>query len=129
MKLPPYAETLGLSVERPGDGDSAPVLVMPFTRDVVGRPGFLHGGAIGGLLEMAAIVALYHALSDDPARVKPINVTVDFMRGGRDKPTRAIGIVTRVGTRIANVEAIAWQDDRERPIAAARMNYLIQRPA
>ncbi|MCH4893150.1 MULTISPECIES: PaaI family thioesterase [unclassified Sphingomonas] len=129
MKLPPYADLLGLTFDAPVAADGAPVLVMPFTRDVIGRPGFLHGGAIGGLLEMAAIVALYHALGDDPARVKPINVTVDFMRGGRDKPTRAIGIVTRVGTRIANVEAIAWQDDRDRPIASARMNYLIQRPA
>ncbi|MEO7169425.1 MAG: hotdog domain-containing protein, partial [Sphingomonas sp.] len=56
-----------------------------------------------------------------------INVTVDFMRGGRDKPTRAQGVVTRLGTRVANVEATAWQDDRGKPIAAARLNYLIAR--
>ncbi|HEU0043867.1 MAG TPA: PaaI family thioesterase, partial [Sphingomonas sp.] len=36
-------------------------------------------------------------------------------------------IVTRLGTRIANVEAVAWQDDRAKPIASARMNYLIVR--
>ncbi|NWP89582.1 PaaI family thioesterase, partial [Escherichia coli] len=59
--------------------------------------------------------------------VKPINLTVDYMRGGRDKPTRARGLVTRLGTRVANVEAIAWQDEPDRPIAAARMNYLIVR--
>jgi len=45
------------------------------------------------------------------AEIKPINVTVDFMRGGRDKPTHARGIVTRLGTRVANVETTAWQDD------------------
>ena len=49
------------------------------------------------------------------------------MRGGREKETRALGIVTRLGTRVANVEAQAWQDDRDRPIASARMNYLIVR--
>jgi len=49
------------------------------------------------------------------------------MRGGRDKPTRARGTVTRLGTRVANVEAVAWQDEPDRPIAAARMNYLIVR--
>lgn len=125
MMLPPYARLLGLDLEHGADG--SPVMVMPFATDVIGRPGFLHGGAIGGLLEMAAIVALRHALSDDAVRVKPINVTVDYMRGGRDRPTRAAGIVTRLGNRIANVEAVAWQDDRDRPIAAARMNYLIQR--
>jgi uncharacterized protein (TIGR00369 family) len=126
MTLPPYAELLGVSIER--DAEDAPVLVMPFADDVVGRPGFLHGGAISGLLEVAAIVALQEALaSEGGGRVKPINVTVDFMRGGRDKPTRAAGVITRLGTRVANVEASAWQDDRARPIARARMNYLINR--
>ncbi|WP_439487163.1 hotdog domain-containing protein, partial [Blastomonas fulva] len=60
-------------------------------------------------------------------RFKPINITVDYMRGGREKDTRAVGIVTRVGTRIANVEAFAWQDERDKVIAAARMNILIVR--
>ena len=121
----PYARLLGLSIE---PGEDAPTYVMPFAIDVVGRPGFLHGGAIGGLLEMAAVGALKQALADEgEIRVKPINLTVDYMRGGRDKPTRARGTVTRLGTRVANVEAIAWQDAPDRPIAAARMNYLILR--
>ncbi|KQM67606.1 phenylacetic acid degradation protein [Sphingomonas sp. Leaf17] len=123
--LPPYAALLGLAVE---PGDEAPVLVMPFDDAVIGRPGFLHGGAIAGLLEVAAIAALQQALAvEGGGRIKPVNVTIDFMRGGRDKPTRAAGIVTRLGTRVANVEAVAWQDDRSRPIAAARMNYLLVR--
>ncbi|MES2441677.1 MAG: PaaI family thioesterase [Pseudomonadota bacterium] len=123
MSLPPYAELLGLSVE---PGETAPVFVMPFDHDVVGRPGFLHGGALAGLLEMAAIGALKQALEGE-ARIKPINVTVDYMRGGRDKVTRARGAVTRLGNRIANVEATAWQDEPDKPIAAARMNFLILR--
>ena len=123
MILPPYARMLGLSVE---PGDAAPVFVMPFAHDVVGRPGFLHGGALAGLLEMAAVGALKQALEGE-ARIKPINVTVDYMRGGRDKVTRAQGSVTRLGNRIANVEAHAWQDEPDRPIAAARMNFLILR--
>ncbi|KQU61688.1 phenylacetic acid degradation protein [Sphingomonas sp. Leaf339] len=124
--LPPYADLLGLTLER--DESGAPVLAMPFDDGVLGRPGFLHGGAIAGLLEVAAIAALRHALvAEGDATIKPINVTIDYMRGGRDKMTRAAGVVTRLGTRIANVEATAWQDDRDRPIAAARMNYLLTR--
>ncbi len=124
--LPPYADLLGLTLEQ--DEAGTPVLSMPFGDGVLGRPGFLHGGAIAGLLEVAAIAALRHALAaDGEATIKPINVTIDYMRGGRDKPTLAAGIVTRLGTRIANVEATAWQDDRDRPIAAARMNYLLTR--
>ena len=121
----PYAELLGL-VEEPGE--TAPTLVMGFGMHVVGRPGFLHGGAIGGLLEMAAVAALKQALeAEGGGRIKPISLTVDYMRGGRDKPTRARGAVTRLGKRVANVEAIAWQDEPDRPIASARMNYLIVR--
>jgi len=127
--LPPYAHFLGLSV---APGDDPTLMVMPFSDAIVGRPGFLHGGAIGGLLEMAAIVALWKALDDEGtnqprARIKPINVTVDYMRGGRDKPTYARATVTRLGKRVANVEASAWQDDAAKPISAARMNYLVVR--
>jgi uncharacterized protein (TIGR00369 family) len=126
VKLPPYAALLKAELERAADG--TPIMVMPFHDDVLGRPGFLQGGAISGLLEVAAIAALRHALEGDGGgRIKPINVTVDFMRGGRDRDTRAAGTITRLGNRVANVEAFAWQDDRARPIAAARMNYLIER--
>jgi uncharacterized protein (TIGR00369 family) len=121
----PYSELLGLTEEA---GEEAPTLVMQFGMHVIGRPGFLHGGAIGGLLEMAAVAALKQALAaEGGGRIKPINLTVDYMRGGRDKPTRAKGVVTRLGKRVANVEAVAWQDEPDRPIAAARMNYLIVR--
>lgn len=122
--LPPYADFLGI---RAGDGEA---LVMPFAGNV-GRPGFLHGGAISGLLEIAAIVALHDALAAEArggGRIKPINVTVDFTRGGREKDTYARGRVTRLGARVANVEASAWQDDPARPIAGARLTYLIVRP-
>ncbi len=124
--LPPYADLLGITIE-PGEG--APVLAMPFRDEVLGRPGFVHCGALAGLLEMAAITALRHALAQESrgdARIKPVNVTVDFMRGGREKYTYAQGKVGRLGTRIANVEAFAWQDDPDRPVAAARMNFLIR---
>ena len=129
--LPPYAITLGI-VRGDIAGEDPALLTMPSADTLLGRPGYLHGGAIGGLLEMAAIVALRHALAQDAkgsasGEIKPINVTVDYMRGGREKPTFARGTVTRLGGRVANVEAKAWQDDPTKPIAAARMNYLIVR--
>ncbi|MBP2274974.1 hypothetical protein D9M73_104590 [compost metagenome] len=126
MMLPPYAELLGITL---ADAADPTLLLMPSADTLLGRPGYLHGGAIGGLLEMAAIVALRCALAEDGGgQIKPINVTVDYMRGGREKPTFAQGSVTRLGGRVANVEATAWQDDADKPIAAARMNYLIVRP-
>jgi len=123
-KLPPYAQLLQLRVE---DGDHGPMIVMPFHDDVVGRPGYLHGGAIAGLLEFAAFTTLARALHEEGVAMKPITVTVDYMRGGEDRDTFASATVERLGARIANVEAFAWQKDRASPIASGRLNFLLDR--
>jgi uncharacterized protein (TIGR00369 family) len=124
-ELPPYADLLKLRIEERDDG---PLFVMPFHDDVVGRPGFLHGGAIAGLLEFAAFTTLTRALGNREVGMKPITVTVDYMRGGTDRETFASAAVERLGARIANVEAYAWQKERDAPIAAARLNFLLVRP-
>ena len=103
------------------------MIVMPFGEDVVGRPGYLHGGAIAGLLEFAAFTTLARAMHYEGGTVKPITVTVDYMRGGTNRETFASAVVERLGARIANVEAFAWQKDRSSPIAAARINFLLDR--
>ena len=122
--LPPYAQLLQLRVE---DGENGPMIVMPFHDDVVGRPGYLHGGAIAGLLEFAAFTTLARALHEEGVAMKPITVTVDYMRGGEDRDTFASATVERLGARIANVEAFAWQKDRASPIASGRLNFLLDR--
>ena len=123
--LPPYARLLDLRAEQ--DADGQPLFVMPFGDDVMGRPGFLHGGAIAGLLEFAAFATLRQALGEGTVEMKPINVTVDYMRGGHPRDTFAAATIERLGARIANVEAQAWQKDRKAPIAAAQMNFLLFR--
>ena len=122
--LPPYAELLKLRIEEQGE---TPLIVMPFGDDVVGRPGFLHGGAIAGLLEFAAFTGLSRAIGDDIVAMKPITVTVDYMRGGTAQDTFAEAIIERLGNRIANVEAFAWQGERSKPIASAHINFLLER--
>ena len=122
--LPPYANLLNLRVEQ---GDQGSLVVMPFEEDVVGRPGYLHGGAIAGLLEFAAFTTLWRELDDESVVVKPITVTVDYMRGGTNHDTFASATVERLGSRIANVEAFAWQKNRATPIASAQLNFLLDR--
>ena len=122
--LPPYARFLGVRTEQV-DGEL--LFIMPFGERVTGRPGYLHGGAIAGLLEFAAFGALFEALGDERPVVKPVNVTVQYMRGGINHDTFAAATVTRLGKRVANVEAHAWQLSREKPIAAAQMNVLLRR--
>ena len=124
--LPPYARFLGIRTERSEAGEL--LFVMPFADIVLGRPGYLHGGAIAGLLEFAAFGALYEALeTGDGVIVKPVNITLQYMRGGTHHDTFAAATVTRLGNRVANVEAHAWQLDRAKPIAAAQMNVLLRR--
>ncbi|HTK58371.1 MAG TPA: PaaI family thioesterase [Sphingomicrobium sp.] len=122
--LPPYAQLLQLRTE---ERDGALRFVMPFHDDVVGRPGFLHGGAIAGLLEFAAFTALSRAIGDEVVK-KPITVTVDYLRGGTPQDTFAEAVIERLGKRMANVEAFAWQGEPGRPIASARINFLLDRP-
>jgi uncharacterized protein (TIGR00369 family) len=123
--LPPYAELLQLRAEEQG---GTLRFVMPFHDDVVGRPGFLHGGAIAGLLEFAAFTALDRALGDGDVTKKPVTVTVDYLRGGTPQDTYAEAVIERLGKRMANVEAFAWQGEPGRPIASARINFLLERP-
>lgn len=125
-KLPPYARSLGLKAVRIEHG--APLMELPFAENVHGRPGYFHGGALSGLLEIAGFTALRMALDAKGGgmRFKPVNVNVEFLRGATDAmPTVALGEVTRAGRRIANVSIRAWQDDREKPVAEAWMNFLL----
>ncbi|GAA4011031.1 hypothetical protein GCM10022280_05570 [Sphingomonas swuensis] len=121
--LPPYAQLLQLRSERREDGGL--LWTMPFHDDVVGRPGYLHGGAIAGLLEFAAYGQLALATEGREVVLKPISVTVDYLLGGKARDTFASATIERLGARIANVEAFAWQKDRASPIASARINFLL----
>jgi uncharacterized protein (TIGR00369 family) len=118
--MPPYAAMLGLRRE-------GSVLVMPFQYLLIGSPGRLHGGTVAGLMEIAANLVVREALGDEPAQLKPVNVTVDYLREGAPEDTHAEAIIQRMGRRVANVRVEAWQSDRSRLIAAARMNILIVR--
>ena len=126
--LPPYARFLGISTRRSEAGEL--LFVMPFGDNVLGRPGYVHGGALAGLLEFAAFGALFEALGDrEGVTVKPINVNVQYMRGATHHDTIAAAAITRLGKRVANVEAHAWQLDRAKPVAAAQLNVLLRRQA
>lgn len=127
VMLAPYARALDMRVH--DDSGFAPIILMPYADKVQGRPGYLHGGAISGLLEMAAVAAIHKALSErgNDAPIKQVNVTIDFMRAGLPEDTFAVGIVTRLGRTMANVDAHAWQGSGpEKPIAIAHMHYLIK---
>ncbi len=125
LELPAYARSLGIVVI--GEEGGMPVLSVEFGPMVEGRPQHFHGGATAGLLENAGYAALRTALlaaGRDP-QLKPINITVQYLAAGKSQASFALGRITRLGRRNANVTVEAWQDDRSRPIATAVMNILM----
>ncbi len=122
----PYAQTMGFEEQR--DTDGRLVIAMPYSDGVRGRPGFVHGGALAGLLETVAYATLSEALGeDDRPLIKPVNVTATYMRGAVEMTTYARATIERLGKRIANIEAIAWQDDINKPVAMAQINVMLDR--
>lgn len=122
----PYAQTMGFEEQR--DTDGRLVIAMPYSDGVRGRPGFVHGGALAGLLETIAYATLSEALGeDDRPVIKPVNVTATYMRGAVEMTTYARATIERLGKRIANIEAIAWQDDINKPVAMAQINVMLDR--
>jgi len=123
--LSAYARSLGIRVV--GEEGGLPLLTVDFGPNVEGRPQHFHGGATAGLLETAGYAALRKVLADEgrEAAMKPINITVQYLSAGKSKPTFALGRITRLGRRNANITVEAWQDDRTRPIASAVMNILM----
>ncbi|KPF76435.1 hypothetical protein IP88_06770 [alpha proteobacterium AAP81b] len=123
----PYARLLDLSFDQ-SQGEAR--LLMPFAERLVGAPGRLHGGAIAGLLEIAGVAAVVRAMPEDEKlpRLRPVTVTVDYLRAGQTIDTYAAAEVTRLGRRVINVVSRAWQADRARPIASAHLNFLVDWP-
>ena len=119
----PYARLLGV---RPRLLDDRLQLVLPFAQTNIGNPLLpaLHGGAIGGFLELTAITQLMLELRRDGIP-KPIGISVDYLRRGRPEDTFAEADVQRIGTRVANIRAVAWQSDPDKPIATLHGNFLL----
>jgi acyl-coenzyme A thioesterase PaaI-like protein len=130
LELPAYARSLGIAPTGQEE-HGMPVLTVDFGPTVEGRPQHFHGGATAGLLENAGYAALRTALiaaGRDP-QLKPINITVQYLAAGRSQASFAVGRITRLGRRNANIAVEAWQEDRDRPIATAVMNILMVDPA
>ena len=110
----PYARFLGIQVVAQGDELT---FVLPKHDNVIGNPTLpaLHGGAVAGFMEQAAIIFILLQMGE-PKVPKTIDFTIDYLRAGLFRDTYAQCSVTRLGRRIANVHISAWQKNRQEPI-------------
>lgn len=119
----PYTQFMGMSVEIV---EGRLITQMAYDDKLIGNTALpaLHGGTLAALLEAAALFQIAYDLETE-IMPKVITLTVDYMRSGGPKLTHARAEATRVGRRVANVRAEAWQDDPDRPITAANINFLL----
>jgi uncharacterized protein (TIGR00369 family) len=92
----------------------------------IGNPSLpaIHGGVIGGFLELSAAIEILYTL--DVGQIpKVVDFSLDYLRPGRYKTIYANCTVLRQGKKLVNVTATAWQDDPQTPIATARCHFLI----
>ena len=119
----PYAQRLGIE---PYSAHGNFTLILPFKEENIGNPFLpaLHGGVLGGFMEVTAILKLMiDAENIIPA--KPIGINVDYLRSGKALDLFAQAEVTKFGSRIANVQVRAWQSDKGAPIATLAGRFLI----
>jgi acyl-coenzyme A thioesterase PaaI-like protein len=120
----PYAGWIGLECDRFGDDL---IFRLPAKEQNLGNPVLpaIHGGVIGGFMEMAA--AIYLMMSQDSMRMpRIVDFSLDYLRAGLNRETYAECRLTRQGNRVANVIITAWQKSRSEPIAMARAHFLLE---
>ncbi|MBL8917542.1 MAG: PaaI family thioesterase [Myxococcaceae bacterium] len=120
----PYFRFLGVGLrERDGRLEAH----MAFSDHLVGNPTIpaLHGGTLGALLEaVAQCEVLYRA--ESVVLPKTITLTIDYLRSGKPVGTTATATVLKHGRRVATVQARAFQDDPNAPIAVATVHLLVR---
>ncbi|MGB3455687.1 MAG: PaaI family thioesterase [Litorimonas sp.] len=119
----PYARTLGIEPHFMGEEFT---LVLPFQQSNIGNATLpaLHGGGVGGFMEVCAIAQL---ILNNPGRdlPRPIGINIDYLRRGKPVDTYARAQIFKQGSRVANVRVRAWQDRFETPIAALSGHFLL----
>ena len=119
----PYARFLGISVAAE---DGVLTARLASSDRIIGNPILpaIHGGVVGAFLETIAILQLLWT-SESIGIPKTITVTIDYLRSAGPNDTFARAEVTKLGSRVANVRAYAWQSDAAKPVATANGNFLI----
>ncbi len=111
----PYAGFLGVQAAWI---DGAVEAALPYRPALIGNTSLpaLHGGVLGGFLELTALLSL--AAVAPSGHAATVDFTIEYLRSAGPRDTHARATIRRLGRRFANVDALAWQDDPDKPVAA-----------
>ena len=119
----PYSSFIGVKAKIE---DNRILYFMPEQHSNIGNPSLpaIHGGVIGGFMELSAAVELLYTLNIEKIP-KVADFSLDYLRPGRFQTTYASCSVLRHGKKLVNVSVVAWQDSPDKPIATARCHFLV----
>jgi uncharacterized protein (TIGR00369 family) len=119
----PYARFLGATA---AIEEGELVLRAPFAEHLVGNAAVpaLHGGAVGSLMETAAILETLWR-RDPIVRPRTINLTVDYLRPAGLEDVVVTVEVLRSGRRVSTVLARAWQGAPRRLVSVAKVHLML----
>jgi len=125
LDLIPYSSFIGAEAKLEND---AVLYWLDRRASNIGNPSLpaIHGGVIGGFLELSAAIEILYTLDVDLIP-KVVDFSLDYLRPGRYKTIYANCTVLRQGKKLVNVTATAWQDNPDTPIATARCHFLISK--
>jgi uncharacterized protein (TIGR00369 family) len=119
----PYVAYLDI---RQGHVEGQPVYRLPYHERLIGNPFLpaLHGGVVAGFAETAATLAVMATRPGAPLP-RGIDFSIDYLRSGRPEDCFAGCELVRLGGRAALVLVRCWQRQPQRPIAVARVHFLL----
>ena len=126
IQVVPYAQALGLQLDRVGEGEA--VMSLVWSEHLVGDPehGVIHGGAVSAAMDTCcgAAVVSHPSL---PSLTATLDLRIDYMRAA----TKGQTIVTtatcyHIGRSVAFVRAVATDDDVDRPVAVANAAFTVE---
>jgi len=112
-----HCQLLGMSVEH-ADAKGL-VLRLPYSQQIIGNPetGAVHGGAVTTLLDTTCGISTVCALGD--FEICPtLDLRIDYMRPAEPgKDLFGFAECYRVTPHVIFTRGVAYQDDRDQPIA------------
>lgn len=123
LNVSPYARLIGMKLTLV---DNELRFSLPFQQGNIGNDQLpaLHGGLIGGFMEMAAIMHLLW-IRENTTVPRTVDFSIDYLRPGLSRELYANCSVTKHGQQIANVQVSVWQDTPDKPVAVARAHFLL----